>query len=1085
MKNLSLKRIVSIVVVAAMLLAVLAVPALADTKVITIMHSNMYGDTNGVIAWSTSTDKTVEAIYSVDGAVTFQWWTHVLLTATGNENEYTVTATETNTTTYTTWTVGANTVVLSAHASATDTTSYNNLVALAVGDTLTLTGTIVDTYATNVSDVSFTVAAATGNESSEEAAASSEEAATSSEEEAGGDVEIDGSVITIAYANTYPAVGIIAWSTSEAKTADTIYAPDGAADAGNFLWWKHALLTPTANENEYTVTAVAGGDTTYTTWTTADGQVIISGHDSDADATSFANLAALEVGDTVELTGTVLDVYSAVTGVYFTNTTPVPVESSEEEVVESSEEVIESSEEAVESSEEVVESSEEAVESSEEAVESSVEAVESSEEAVESSDEVIDDSSDEEVGGAFDITAAMGTAKDNAQFDFVVTAPESYKAGDIISVVVSIKNITAEGGLGTVQAALKYDNTKLEITNDIDEDKDNVLVCLTTTPNDSVWENLCSVTFDWDDVNWVATPTNDGVVGLRATTTNLRPTNQATADDQLVFTLTFKALADATGDIYVYVPHADAFGATNTSADVVRCEANGSYVVIGEDTTVDESSEEVVESSEEVVESSEEESVDESSEEENIDTWMGAVKEDTKLDFVVDAPATYKAGEEITVTVTVKNITAEGGLGVVQALLKYDNTKFVLTNDIDEDADNVLVCLTSTPNDAVWENLCSVNFTFDDVEWVATPTNDGLVGLRAITTNLRPTNQATEDGQIVFTLTFKALADATGDAYFYVPNTVEGENVPFGATNTSTGIVPHNAKGSYVLVTEYVAPESSEEVVESSEEVIESSDEVIESSEEVVESSDEVVESSEEVVESSEEVVESSDEVVDSSDEVVDSSEEEVDEEIRITFDEVNRYVNNSQYNMIAWNSDGRWVSVGDRYADDPGSKTFQWLTKAYLEYNFETGKWIVTATEGAGEGMVEYETWPLEYGKMVIMAHTECALDNPDSYEALLNLQVGDEFWLVGNYDEVLIYAGYIDGYYLTNVEPENPWVPERGGEESDTESTPDESVDESIDESTGTVTPDAGDASSMIVFAIIAIVAIAGSAIVIRKRD
>ncbi|MBQ8895952.1 MAG: hypothetical protein IJY88_04090, partial [Clostridia bacterium] len=53
---------------------------------------------------------------------------------------------------------------------------------------------------------------------------------------------------------------------------------------------------------------------------------------------------------------------------------------------------------------------------------------------------------------------------------------------------------------------------------------------------------------------------------------------------------------------------------------------------------------------------------------------------DGKFDLVIDAPETYKAGDEITVTVTVANITAENGLHVVKFNFYYDSEKLVLTN---------------------------------------------------------------------------------------------------------------------------------------------------------------------------------------------------------------------------------------------------------------------------------------------------------------------------------------------------------------------------------------------------------------------
>ncbi|MBR5779667.1 MAG: hypothetical protein IKY21_03460, partial [Clostridia bacterium] len=52
---------------------------------------------------------------------------------------------------------------------------------------------------------------------------------------------------------------------------------------------------------------------------------------------------------------------------------------------------------------------------------------------------------------------------------------------------------------------------------------------------------------------------------------------------------------------------------------------------------------------------------------------LGAAPADAKVDYVIEAPESYEAGDEITVTVTVKNITAENGIHVAAFKLLYDN----------------------------------------------------------------------------------------------------------------------------------------------------------------------------------------------------------------------------------------------------------------------------------------------------------------------------------------------------------------------------------------------------------------------------
>ncbi|MBQ5837159.1 MAG: discoidin domain-containing protein, partial [Clostridia bacterium] len=52
---------------------------------------------------------------------------------------------------------------------------------------------------------------------------------------------------------------------------------------------------------------------------------------------------------------------------------------------------------------------------------------------------------------------------------------------------------------------------------------------------------------------------------------------------------------------------------------------------------------------------------------------LGEAPADAKVDYVIEAPESYEAGDEITVTVTVKNITAENGIHVAAFKLLYDN----------------------------------------------------------------------------------------------------------------------------------------------------------------------------------------------------------------------------------------------------------------------------------------------------------------------------------------------------------------------------------------------------------------------------
>ena len=180
---------------------------------------------------------------------------------------------------------------------------------------------------------------------------------------------------------------------------------------------------------------------------------------------------------------------------------------------------------------------------------------------------------------------ALGTAFDDAKFDLDIDAPETYKAGDDITVTVTVKNITAENGIHVIEFNLYYDNEKLLITNDLDETDYNALLCIDELPKG--WENLSNVANDWTnetEEGTVVNPLNDGKINVIALTDKTAKSAAVKDDDVLVFTFTFKALEDAKGDIGLVIPHAEAEGAFNTDTGADKYEANGDYAVIADST---------------------------------------------------------------------------------------------------------------------------------------------------------------------------------------------------------------------------------------------------------------------------------------------------------------------------------------------------------------------------------------------------------------------------------------------------------------------------------------------------------------------
>ena len=176
-----------------------------------------------------------------------------------------------------------------------------------------------------------------------------------------------------------------------------------------------------------------------------------------------------------------------------------------------------------------------------------------------------------------DVKAAMGEKNADGKFDVVLTAPETYKAGDTVTVKATVNNVTYEKGLYLIEFHLVFDDAKLENTNV--HNADNSLEIITKAPGNNAWENLTKANF------------TDGTIEVSVTNPNdISDEAGVKEDGSIEFTFTFKAKEDADGQIGVYVPH-DSVHANDVDFNDIL--GNGTYVII------DEAAEEPVEPSEE------------------------------------------------------------------------------------------------------------------------------------------------------------------------------------------------------------------------------------------------------------------------------------------------------------------------------------------------------------------------------------------------------------------------------------------------------------------------------------------------------
>lgn len=117
---------------------------------------------------------------------------------------------------------------------------------------------------------------------------------------------------------------------------------------------------------------------------------------------------------------------------------------------------------------------------------------------------------------------------------------------------------------------------------------------------------------------------------------------------------------------------------------------------------------------------------------------VSAEKSGHALDLVI---GTSENGEELSVTVTVENITET--LHVVEYVVDYDSDKLELVNTVDEDG--VLDCITNLPKD--WENFVGVD-------------KAGVIKALALTASM----DGLKSGELKFEFKFRIKDGASGEA---------------------------------------------------------------------------------------------------------------------------------------------------------------------------------------------------------------------------------------------------------------------------------------------------------------------------------
>ena len=141
----------------------------------------------------------------------------------------------------------------------------------------------------------------------------------------------------------------------------------------------------------------------------------------------------------------------------------------------------------------------------------------------------------------------------------------------------------------------------------------------------------------------------------------------------------------------------------------------------------------------------------------NIIAKVGNRVENSQFDLVIEAPEEYKAGDEITVNIKVRNIAFEGGIVGICADFYFDNKKLSMTNTYDSDGAIDCIALPVGWESAVKSDRDEEHNVIDNGHIVLTAYTGGNTSIKA-------------DDLLVFSFRFKVKEDAKNAIGFYIPH---------------------------------------------------------------------------------------------------------------------------------------------------------------------------------------------------------------------------------------------------------------------------------------------------------------------------
>ncbi len=377
-------------------------------------------------------------------------------------------------------------------------------------------------------------------------------------------------------------------------------------------------------------------------------------------------------------------------------------------------------------------------------------------------------------GSDADYSALLGEETQSPAFTMDISAPDSYYAGEEVTVTVTVNNLNVPNGIQHVTGYLYFDTEVLGFNFDLKVDKE----LKNTFRGYNEWTSMSKLAVD-DNGKWYIIV--DAVTGgVENEETGEFGFSNVTEDGILAFDFTFVAKADAKGDTVLYIPHSTVEGdcCDFQTMEKTKYYGNGGLAILSEGdpaaipTRDQPPADKPSTPSDEPSENPSEEPIEpeESAPPVEDEDLLGEADDEPDFTLDITAPKQYIAGKKVTITITVNNVNTDVGLQHVHGNLYFNPD--ILGFSFDLKANKELKKTFNGYNE--WEGFSKLALDENGNWYVAV--DAATIGVEDEETGEFVYSNVTESGVLKFTFTFVAKADAEGDAVIYIPHaTVRGD----------------------------------------------------------------------------------------------------------------------------------------------------------------------------------------------------------------------------------------------------------------------------------------------------------------------